>query len=834
MKRTLSELFRIPVCAMMIWASATAFPAQAQEPTAPTPQTHPMDFDIPAQPLGSALNTFAARTGWQVSVPTDLASGVTSTAVSGSHTPERALETMLTGTGLTYRVADQGAVTIERGFLPAPAVAPVATQSQIPTPANGAAMSKPNGRKPVKVPEILVKDVRERDDDSQSYIAAEASTATQTDTPLIETPRSISVVTTKQIETLKARGINEALRYTASVVAEPRGVDPNRSEIFIRGFRNEDTIYRDGLKGHGRGALSFAATTIDTYGAERVEVLRGPASVLYGQGLPSGLVNMVTKKPTDYAFGEIESNVGSYQQYVGRFDLGGPIDQDRKLLFRLTGLGRGGDTQFDFLDTGRVYIAPALTWRPSSATNITFLGQYQWDDSYATNFVPSSGTVLPNPNGRIPRSRFMGEPAFEQNETKYAALGYLLDHKVGESFLFNHKLRFENFNMDGKSLFNSGFQNNNRIMNRTALPTKEDGYFFSTNMNGQFKFKLGRTENTTLMGIDFKTAMISRNLLNQVGPSLDAFSPIYGQPVLSTAPVTFRLNTQERLSQVGVYFQHQTKLFDHLVATFGGRQDWADSDLEDRTTTIRTKQSHNAFTYQGGLLYLFDNGLAPYFNYATSFEPQSGRDFAGSAFVPLTGTQYEAGIKYQPPGYNSLVTMAVFDLTRQNVLTPDLVNIGFNVQTGEVRSRGIEIEGKANPLENLNILAAYTYTDPEVTKSNGTNLGKQVQQVPNHMTSLWADYTIPQGPLAGLGIGSGVRYVSASFGDVLNTFEVPSFVLLDAMLSYTVQAGYLKGLRFAINAHNLLDKSFIAACGAINSCYFGAGRDVRGSVTFRW
>ncbi len=784
-------------------------------------------FDIKPQSLSSALLQYSEVTGRELLFDSAMVHQISTNGVVGTYPPEEALRILLQDTGLSYQLTSAGTIKLIQFPADLPAASP---KSELP-PTDMSPQVQADA-KPLKVQEIVVKDIRHRGGDRNSYIAMQASTATQTDTPLIETPRSISVVTTKQIETLKHRGINEALRYTAGLVAEPRGPEPNRSEIFMRGFRSEDIIYRDGLKGHGRGFLSSAVTTIDTYGVERIEVLRGPASVLYGQGLPSGLVNMVTKKPTEYSFGELETNIGSYQQYMGRFDLGGPIDYEKKWLFRLTGLTRGGNAQVDFVDTGRLFIAPAATWRPSSATTITLLGQYQWDDSYDAQFVPAAGSALPNPNGRIARNRFLGEPNVENYRTNYASIGYLVDQKFGEAVSINHKLRFENFTMDRKTVFANGFQGDGRTVNRLAIPhQKDDGSLFTTNTNGRFKFQLGPTENTALMGIDYKLTRINRNLVIQPASPLDAYNPVYGQPIIIGNST---INTGETISQVGLYFQHQTKVFDHLVATFGGRQDWADSDLQDRISGASTKRSDSAFTYQGGVLYLLDNGLAPYFNYATSFEPQGGTTFSGSAFIPTTGTQYEVGIKYQPPGYNSLLTFALFDLTRQNVLTPDPVNLGFSVQTGEVRSRGIEVEGKVNPFENLNVIFAYTYTDPEVTKSNNVDLGKKLPQIPRHASSIWGDYTIRTGVLKGVGVGSGVRYIGESPGNNINTFEVASNVLVDAMISYDVPTSYFNGLRLAINASNLLDKTYVASCSSTNGCFFGWGRDVRGSITYRW
>ena len=787
-------------------APARAASAQAQATAQAT-----YGFDIPARPLPQAIADFSAVTGLQVLYTETSTFERTAPVLRGTYTATQALERLLAGSGLIARFTSPAAVTIERSR----DGSGVTTLSPVTAEARTESAYGP----------------------VDGYIAKRSATATKTDTPLIEVPRSISVVTADQIEaqgTTGVGGVTEVLRYTPGIVAAPRGLTPDRSHIILRGFNYDDSIYRDGMKGHGRDFLSFAVTTIDTYGVERVEVLRGPASILYGAGRPGGLVNLVTKRPTEETFAEVEVDAGSYDQHGGKFDLGGAANDDKTLLLRMTGLVRDGDTQVDFVDTGRVYLAPALTWRATSDTTLTLLGQYQWDDSYATNFVPASGTVLKNPNGKILNTRYFGEPNFDESETDYFSIGYILDHKFSDAFQIDHKARYENFQYDQKALFaNSGFRADNRTMNRLSFIDDSDGYLVTTDTNGQFKFDLGPTANTALVGVDYKFAQHDRAFTGGAGPTLDAFNPVYGTPIVDVTSA-FRSNTSEDLSQVGVYFQNQSKILDRLVVTLGGRQDWAGSESKNNTANTTADKRDNAFTGQAGLAYLFDSGFVPYASYAESFEPQSGTDAAGAAFVPTTGTQYEIGVKYQPPGHNSLVTVSGFELTQQNVLTADPNNTRFNIQTGEVRVRGVELEGKANVWGGLNLLAAYTFLDAEVTKSNGVDRGKVPVQVPAHSASLWADYTFPLGDLRGFGFGGGVRYVGESYGNNTNTFEVPSFTLFDAAIHYDVEDGFLKGLRLAVNASNLLDESYIASCNGVNSCFFGEARVVRGSVKYRW
>lgn len=775
-------------------------------------QAQTVEFDIPAQPLTTALTAFGDQADMQVAVDTAILDGLNAEAVNGNMLPEEALARLLAGSGITWRYADPKTFLLM-------------------------AKTEQESGETVLDPVQVVGRSESAFGPVEGYVAQRSATGTKTDTPLIETPRSISVVTADQIEAQALDGIggvNEALRYTPGVVAEPRGLTPERSEIYIRGFENEDSIYRDGMKGHSLNFLSFAVTTVDTYGTERVELLRGPSSGLYGAGQTGGLVNLVTKRPTAEAFQEVVVEAGTYQQYGVKFDVGGAVNEDEKVLFRLTGVARDGETQIDFTETARFYIAPAVTLNLAEETSLTVLAQYQWDDAYGTNFVPASGTVVANPNGEIPNTRFTGDPAFDVNESRYLALGYVLDHEFNDNVRINHKARYEHFDFDGAALFaNSGLQADNRTANRLSFVDNSNGYFVTTDTNGQFDFALGGTKNTMAIGVDYKNARHDRAFTGGAGPTLDVFNPVYFQAVPDVSSA-FQGDTRTDLYQVGLYVQNQTKIADRVILTYGGRQDWASSDVDNRLTGAVTEKRDDAFTAQAGVTYLFDNGVAPYASYVESFEPQSGTDFGGTPFEPTTGTQYEAGLKFQPTGYNALATAAVYELTRQNVLTSDPVNAGFSVQTGEIQSRGFEFEAKANLFESVDLSLGYAYTEAEVTASNAADLGKTPVLIPEHAASAFASYTVPQGVLEGFRFGAGVRYVGESFGNTANTIVVPSFTLVDAAISYEIKGGRFSGLRLALNANNLFDKSYISGCENANACYFGEARMVKGTLKYRW
>jgi iron complex outermembrane receptor protein len=404
-------------------------------------------FDIPAQPLADALATFGRQSGWQLSYPSDLARGLRSQPIAGLHRPESALTQMLSGTGIAWRLVGERTVVLEK-----------------PAAESGVVMLDPLTVEGQQIGESATGPV-------EGYVAERSGSGTKTDTPLIETPRSVSVITADQIEEQQVTDIRQALRYSAGVVAEARGADYSQPSMIIRGFQNFDPLYRDGMKGHGRSFLTYASTPLDPYGLERVEVLRGPASVLYGQGQPGGLVNTISKRPTDEFFAEVGGFAGTFDTFGGKFDVGGPLDDEKEFLFRLTGTGRDGDNQVDTLEDSRVFVAPAFTWAPSEDTTLTLLAHYQRDDTNGAQIVPAD--ALDNEFGDISTSTLLSEPGFERYDTEQFAVGYLFDHRFDDTWQLHHGLRYNDFEVDYRSIYSAGFQADGRTLNRSAFVTDE-------------------------------------------------------------------------------------------------------------------------------------------------------------------------------------------------------------------------------------------------------------------------------------------------------------------------------------------------------------------------
>lgn len=804
---------------------------------------HVFEFDIPAQPLDHALKSFAATTDFLLSYEAAMTAGLVSTGVTGRYTSVDALRRLLTDTGLNYRFANDTTITLQPVSSPVPTpVAPPQSQT-VPTGTH----EQPSGgnenavnQKPVKVPEILVKDVRQRDD-TTSYVAEETSTATKTDTPLIETPQTINVITRAEMNTRLVQNISQAVMYTPGILTEMYGPVMRDDYFNIRGF--DAPQFLDGL---GLVGINYGNLRIEPYGLERVEILKGPASMLYGQSSPGGLVNMTSKRPTEAPVREILLTGGSFKRMQAGIDLGGPIDEKGRFLYRITALGRYSDTQIDFAKDNRYFIAPSLTWRPNANTSFTILSQFQKDDAGNTlQFLPPEGSLLGNPNGRIPINRFVGEPGFDRWKRQQYTMGYALEHRFNESWKLEQNFRFAHVRTDYPTTFYLDFVRDGdenpvdfRTISRLAGLYRDLANTATLDTRLQGAFDTAMLRHTVLMGVDYRRLWGRSQRGFSDSPTLDVYAPLYDQPW--TTPVIDFTTAQQR-DQVGVYAQDQVK-YDRWILTLGARYDFANTDtqttdllFDERATT---RQRDNAATYRVGLSYLFDSGIAPYVSYSTSFQPEAGTDFGGTPFKPTTGQQYEAGIKFKPAGYDALLTVSAYHLLRQNIVTPDLTpgHFGFNVQTGEALARGIEVEAKANLTQSLGIIAGYAFTDTKVTESNDPlTLGRRLSLTPKHQASFWLDYGFQEGPLAGLNLGGGTRYTGSNYGDLSNSLKAPSYVLFDAAVRYDLRRVHdsLRGAELSVNLNNLLDREYVATC-ADAACFYGVRRTVYASLRYRW
>jgi iron complex outermembrane receptor protein len=651
------------------------------------------------------------------------------------------------------------------------------------------------------------------------YVATASSVGTKTDTPILETPQSVSVITRDQIDNLAATSLQDTLRYTAGASAI-NGQSLNFDEVSLRGF-GDASIFRDGLVIQYNGYYG----TVEPYGLERVEVLKGPASILYGQLSPGGAVNVVTKRPVETAFTEIRTDVGSENRYQAALDTGGPIDSRGHWLYRVTTLVRDSDTFVDYVPDNRLYVAPSLTWRPTDRTSLTFLLSRQFSETAWTWGLPAQGTVLPNINGTIDYRRFTSEPDFDTYQTTNVSLGYILDQKFDDHWSFQQTARYLHSDLLWRSAYGLALQADQRTLTRMAYDRVDEADTYLVDTHVQGKWDGERIAPTVLFGVDYQNRSSERTERRGFGlASIDLFNPVYGVPI--TLPASPTRHETYGGNQLGAYGQAQLKLDEKWVFLAGGRQDQADTFSKNLIAHTQTDQTDEAFTGRVGLVRLFRSGFAPYASYSESFQPNQGTDFSGHTFDPTTGQQYELGLRYQTPGGRLLATLSAYHLTQQNVQTDDPANPGYSIATGEVRSQGVELEVTGRVTEQLSLIAAYTYTDAEVTKSNNGDIGYRPASVPENSASLWADYRFPAGPLRGFMIGAGVRYVGSTV-NLANTVSVPDYTLLDAMIRYEIDRW-----RFSLNVKNLLDKHYIS--NATYSYFYGEPLTLLGSASYRW
>lgn len=802
---------------------------------------------LPAQALGRSLAQFSHQTGIRTVEASGLDTGVTANAVNGTLPLAQALDSLLSGTGVPWSFTEQGAVLVG---------------------AKSGGLADANTLQAIEVSADTTVEESAWGAASKGYMATHSATGTKTDARIVEIPQSVSVVTRQEMDDRGSETAMDAVRYTAGVQTEMQGIDSRVDDIRIRGFDASSwssNMYLDGLRMPSTtGGGSFTTPQIDAYGLERVEVLKGPAAVLYGQVTPGGLVNMVAKRPTFDQTNEVLLKAGSFDQYEGAFDLGGTLDKNGRVIGRLVGSYNDGDSQVDETELSRTYLAPSATVFLTDDTEITFLTYYQKDEGGSTyQFLPIKGMLEPTPYGYIDRSTFLGEPDWNTYDREQWAIGYDLSHYINDTWSFRQNAKYNHVDslfdtVVSATFTNGGLLADERTMDRRAV--RADGDLDSIAVDNQFKarFNTGALRHDMVMGLDYLSTEWSHDRylvwpMGSAGPvtSIDVFNPQYGGVAGYEEALIPHILTEVKDEQIGVYVQDMIALNDWRF-TLGGRQDFFDYDADQGTlnradpgtvTLSHDFADDDAFTWRAGATYLFDNGAAPYASYATSFEPVSGFDSSGSALEPSEGEQFEVGVKYQPPRSNSLVTLSVFDLTQSNLVVNDPTppaNAACNddnscqTQAGETRTRGVELEGKAWQDDGLSVTVSYTYLDTGVTRESDPAIkGNYKEFVPKNSANLWLDYQWQQGFLRGLGVGAGARFTDSVYGDAANTYEVDSYTLYDASIRYDMRYVGARGVMLSLTGRNLADEEYLSYCSSFG-CSYGTARHVTAGVSYRW
>lgn len=801
-----------------------------------------------------------------------------------THGPTRALNvSSLAAIGLGLAAAGGVKSALAQTTLPPLAVetkkaAPKAAKKAAPKQQQAAPVPQP-APVPASAPETATSPVTD-------YVATQSATGTKTDTPIREVPQSISVVGTEQVRDQGAQSLGEAVRYIPGVVGDGFGFDSRGDYVLLRGI--PASYYLDGL----RTSYGYYANTagFEPYALERIEVLRGPASTLYGQGSSGGIINGVSKRPQDKAHAEIGVEYGSYDWRQVQFDVGGPVTTDGRWLYRFVGVAREAGTQVDHVDNDRIFLAPSLTFRPTVDTNITLLGTWRKDQGGSVQqFLPHEGTLYPNSmtGRRISKSTFVGEPG-DYNDTDQQSIGILVDHKFSDWLSIHHGSRYThtentynthypapltadlmnliNFALGAPVLdpANAPFLDpSHQNIARVYMWRKTETDVFTTDTNLTAKFYTGDVAHKVTGGFDylnFEQGGRGTNsiLVDNLGPFLGApgqspfniYNPTYGGsaiyyefPTFTPVPVddlssVIGPRPNETQEQRGLYIQDQIK-FGNWTAVLGLRHDWLDISY---TANPNLKQDKT--TGRAGLMYAFDFGLTPYVSYSTSFTAQPGESvimnpgsptpLLGPA-KPLEGEQFEVGFKYQVPGKPFVINAAYFDLKESNRLVSDILS-GTSLQGAEAHIRGFEFEAAGRITENVKLIGTYTYMDAEYSDHfNPIEIGTPVEGVPRHMASLWGLYTFTEGAFKGLTFGGGVRYIGESkdYGTLVTGVDglvtTPDFTLFDALIAYERD-----NWRWQLVGQNLEDKFHVVTCTTRGDCGVGQGRTLITRLSYKF
>ncbi|HHQ4561884.1 TonB-dependent siderophore receptor [Aeromonas veronii] len=650
-------------------------------------------------------------------------------------------------------------------------------------------------------------------------------TAMKVEVPMAETPRAVSVVNREELDQHAVLQLDEAIRYRSGVLTGLYGSDNNTDWFKVRGF--DAASYLDGSILFGSG---YYLWTPEPFGLESLEVLKGPASMLYGVAPPGGVINAISKRPTATPQGLVDLQLGSRDHRQVGVDVSDSLSDSSR--FRMVALYKERDGVLTGTYNDRVYLAPSVTFDLSDRTSLTLLASFLHDEGVPTNgFFPVYGT-LNTSGGQIDPSTNLSQPDYDRNRNTQISTGYELAHQLNQTWEFKQNVRF-NYN--------------DLLLRQTYIfPTYEgttasrglvyrDGNTKSATMDNQMVgyWNTDSTEQTLLLGVDLQRHVNEGVEADNYGMgSINTMNPDYsGFPGFDESTATYQKTT---MAQEGIYAQHQIRWDDRWLLTGGGRFDYVETHNISKTYDRDEKQYDHALSLSGSLMYLADNGISPYLAYSESFLMLPGIDpNTKTSYKSREGKLYEAGVKYAPAFLDGYINLALFDLEQSNALVSS--GSGQQTQAGEMTSQGIELEGSVQVTDALRLTAAYTYTD---AKTNDTGSGdRRASLIPRHQASFWGNYKVQQGVASGLELGTGVRYIGSSVGigavnadftPIYGSAEVPAHTVWDAMIGYD----FAKNWRAQLNVNNLLGETYVASCDYY--CYYGEPRSVVGSINYRW
>lgn len=768
------------------------------------------DFNIPAQPITRSINMIANQGGYAVILPEGENISQQGVAIQGKMTISEALNLLLANSSFKYTFTNK---TIQIEKLPVDQVSNSGTTLATITATTAIDQEK---------------------DGTKTFVAKHSKTGTKTNANLLETPQTVNVITAQEMTALKPQKVGEALRYTPGVVTESQQNTSYFDRTRIRGFYSITNNYFDGMQLTPSGTIAVAQ--IDPFLLDRIEVLKGPSSVLYGQNDAGGIINMQSKRPQFDSKNELGFRYGSDNFKETNLDSTGSLNEEGTLAYRVVGLARSSGSYIDHAKTERFAIAPSITWKPSAQTSWTVLSAYQHDPAgISSGSLPAVGTILPNINGQISRNVYVGDRSWDNYNRDQTYISSEFEHQFNDKLTFRQNLRWINVSVNSRILSPGTLSADQTTISRTAQTSDAKTRGISIDNNLLYKYQLGSTSNEMIVGYDFRRFRNSNLSATGTNSSLNLnlYNPQYGNVTIPT--LTTRTSNDITLEQSGVYAQNQMA-WQQWRLTAGVRYDTARNETDNYLTKVNRTQNDHALTGRAGLTYLFNNGVAPYVSYATSFEPTIGTDYYGNSFQPTKGKQWEAGVKYAPEAYDMLLTAAAYDLTKTNVSTTDPLHSTYSVQTGKVGVQGIELEAKFNLTDSLKTTLAYTLMSPEVKQSNTGNVGKLPTNTPRQMASAWVNYQFNQLGLNGFSVGMGARYIGKMYADDMNTKVIKPYTVMDAMMSYNlghILAG-VKNTQLSLSITNLTDKKVVGGCLSQTSCDYVPARTIIGSVNFQF
>lgn len=762
-------------------------------------------YSIPAGSLAGSLNRLAETSGLQLIYDSAIAEGLSSKGLSGNYTPEAALQQLLRDTGLRYRLSENGNVVIERqqlNYKQDPAALPA-----------------------VKVVGKIHSSFDGEDPYNTDYMRPNAVTATKTDTPLMQTPMSIKVVPQQVLKDQQVITVDQALRNVSGAVSGAGGT----GTFFLRGFGNYN-VYRDGFLNQSQWAH-----TEDLANVERVEVLKGPGSILYGRTEPGGLVNFVTKQPLDTPYYSLSQQFGSFDLYRTNVDATGPLTENKDLAYRFN-LGYQSNHTFQEFGGGeRLFVAPSLRWNISDKTTSTLKVEYSDIIENGRGTVP----LLGNRPANIPRELNLGDP-WNVQEDEYVMVSLNTEHAFNDNWKLRHRFNFSNHVLTMSGRFPAGGSASLVTGNvfRPFFAQNIDGndyqhnFFNALELTG--KFDTGFAKHTLLLGGDYYRAdyrATSFGFTPATRDTTNLYNPIHqaGPPTILPTDITTENFT---LPWFGLYAQDQVELPFHLHLLGGLRYD--NSETSGTSTGANggpvEDSSYDRVSPRGGVVWQPIPELSLYGSYTENFGAPNNFWANTRPLPPQTAQQWETGIKTELFDGRFNATLAYFDLKKQNL--PIQVDPLTTKAIGEAESRGIEFDVAGEILPGWNIIGAYAYTPfaktIKDTVGSGTE-GKRLNNAPVNSGSLWTTYELQTGDMQGLKVGAGMQAVGQREIGYTETAQASGYVTANLMVSKLWKIGTSR-LTTQLNVDNLFDKTYAGSIYSYGPTLYGAPRTFMGSL----